>query len=273
MIFKTHNSSPIAGLKTYQNLTIILFFCLLQSCIAYVGGRVSGGNEAFEKKYSREIKQLTKERSDQNKKKPDMKNYQVPDGQKDISQAQNPENNFAYQEIVKFGNPKILQRFFPDSETYEQATQSGVINKLPPDIFEISYNTRLSPPFKRLGQEFDKIQIPSADVYGISSSNNEKSYLLASRSSIQKAISIIKSQRANEGGSQNQIINQQTQPFNAAKSNDEINVSELISLPNQNSEKEINSKSLRNPIKKTKKLHKNKTSRKALRKAASSKKN
>jgi len=72
-------------------------------------------------------------------------------------------------------------------------------NNLSDDMFDLTYNTSLSPPFVFSGIEFDVIEIPQKDYYGIPSTLNGKQYVMAGNQALQKNIdSIIEGQNAEE---------------------------------------------------------------------------
>ncbi len=93
---------------------------------------------------------------------------------------------------------KQIEDFSPDAQSLAAAKAAGQ-NKLPDDMFDLTYNLGLSPPFVASGLEFDMIKIPDRDHYGVASTLNKKRYLLAGNQVLQKNIDeIIKSQSAEE---------------------------------------------------------------------------
>jgi hypothetical protein len=81
-------------------------------------------------------------------------------------------------------------------ENYQMDPALAKSNKLPDDMFQISYNTELYPPFRIIGSEFDAIKIPKTDAYGVNTEVTNKSYLLVEASSIQKSVNQINAQRS-----------------------------------------------------------------------------
>lgn len=102
---------------------------------------------------------------------------------------------YPYVDIAKFGE-KQPQVYLPNAEFYGQARGNNPSNTLPPDIFVISYKTPLSPPFRRIGAEFDTIRIPPYDVYGVKTAMSDKTYLLPGGQAMQKAVDLIDDQKA-----------------------------------------------------------------------------
>lgn len=72
-------------------------------------------------------------------------------------------------------------------------------NNVSDDMFDLTYNTSLSPPFVFSGIEFDVIKIPEKDYYGVPSTLNAKQYVMAGNQALQKNIDgIILAQNAEE---------------------------------------------------------------------------
>lgn len=228
-------------------VSAILIF--LNSCIPQVGGKASGGNESFEQKFGNQVKGLGEQRLDKQAKEADFKNYRSPDEQKNFKGINSLENSFPYPEITNFGEPST-KIFFPDTETYEQGQQINPANQLSPDIFDISYNTALNPPFKKLGQEFDAIDVPSADIYGISSGSSDKSYLLASHDSIYNSISKIKAQK----GVNFQIVDEElnrnihNQDYLSDRKKENVENEVILSLDNNQFKRPLNRIAIRTKI-------------------------
>ncbi len=107
------------------------------------------------------------------------------------------QNDYPYVDVNKFGE-RIPQAALPNGEFYEQARMQSPSNALPPDLFEIGYNTQVHPAFRKTGAEFDTISVPPADVYGVKTEMSEKPYLLAGNDSLQKSIIGINSEKTAE---------------------------------------------------------------------------
>ena len=72
-------------------------------------------------------------------------------------------------------------------------------NNLPDDMFDLVYNPTINAPFVVSGLEFDTINIPERDYYGIASTLNDKRYVLAGNQVLQKNIDeVIKQQSAED---------------------------------------------------------------------------
>lgn len=61
-------------------------------------------------------------------------------------------------------------------------------NNLPDDMFDLVYNPTINAPFVVSGLEFDTINIPERDYYGIASTLNDKRYVLAGNHVLQRNI-------------------------------------------------------------------------------------
>ena len=63
-------------------------------------------------------------------------------------------------------------------------------------MFEISYQSSSHSPFRAVGSEFDLINIPSEDYYGVKTAMSEKFYFLPGNGLLQKNINSISSDRS-----------------------------------------------------------------------------
>jgi hypothetical protein len=180
---------------------IAIFFT--SSCLSpketnfFVGDEI---NENFQKKFGDKVQAIKVDRSlDQTAKKPDIvidvNNFTLPESQYDT--GDNISNSFDYVDISYLGSPNPKQ-FFPSYETYQQGFLNNPDQVLSPKIFEISYNTFINPPFNNLGEEFDYINIPEVDAFGVRSSSANKNYTLVPIQSLETAISQINNSRSQE---------------------------------------------------------------------------
>jgi hypothetical protein len=167
----------------------ILLQLLLPSCSSS-----QNINEAFEKKYGKEIKKIKVARAPIKE-----SNQQVvfitPPTEEEITASIAAESDYyPYVDVSKFGE-KMPQHYLPNAETYEQTKANNPANSLPSNMFEIAYNTTLYPAFRKTGTEFDRIEIPPTDVYGVKTEMSEKPYLLAGVDSLQKAIDQVSAEK------------------------------------------------------------------------------
>jgi len=169
-------------------LWLILF--LLTSCSQYENQALKG-NENFKKKFAKEVKSINKDRIAKNKSDTMAVNFETPYEQFYFPQDQNELTFDYYIGSVYFGQP-FPARSFPYYENYQP--QQG-IGTDPQRIFEIAYNSTANKPFQRIGLEFDSINIPVADKYGVPIHDNNKNYAFFQNDSLQKNISDIKQQQ------------------------------------------------------------------------------
>lgn len=192
-------------------------------------------NNEFRKKYSKDVdylKNYTNQLQQQS-----ITDFQ--EGQKSESELLIPKNS-------KYDNPDKLinvsgplkeneadfethklileprKYYTPDAQTFIEGHRNFAPDKLPPDIFEIRYNTNLHPPFVMTGIEFDVIQIPAQDKYGVSSNLSEKQYLLAGSDSLQRSIDKYDFSRNQEDLEFSEILIKEQKELLKEKKNQEI---------------------------------------------------
>ena len=71
-------------------------------------------------------------------------------------------------------------------------------SKLPADMFDLSYQPTITHPFRKSGFEFDLINIPPEDSYGVKTAMSEKEYLLVGNESLQKSVDQINSTKTQD---------------------------------------------------------------------------
>lgn len=173
-----------------------MFTSFLFSCRA--NPKISN-NEFFESKYKEQVVKVNSDRIPQKQpSEQEFRNYQLPSEQLNADNFDYNENKVNYEDIMHFAEQRNPKKYLPDIEVYEQNHGNNPSDYLPPNIFEISYNLELNPPFRKIGMEFDLIDIPDSDAYGIHTATSEKSYLLPDKDSLQTSIALIKSQRTSK---------------------------------------------------------------------------
>ena len=176
-------------------LTLLSINASLPSCSSSPEFKFSE-NETFQRKFGYQIEKIKRERTQSLPEKSSKNNLDptqssnlfVPISQSDMGQDKS--NSFDYVDISHIGS-KQPQQHFPNYETYQQGIANNPDKDLSPRIFEISYNTYLNPPFDESSQEFDFIEIPETDSFGVKSSASYKNYTLVPLNSIQNAINTI----------------------------------------------------------------------------------
>lgn len=169
-------------------VTFAIFF--LTSCTS----KEPGINEAFQKKYGREIAKMNADRTSPKTLGNQVTNYSAPSLEEIYQQTTDLDSGYyAYVDVSKFGG-KSPQNYTPNRENYEQSKVKNP-NQLPDDIFEITYNTNPHPPFQRIGAEFDAINIPPYDEHGVKTAMSDKNYLSPGGDALQRGVDTIEAAR------------------------------------------------------------------------------
>lgn len=202
---KSRSNWLISFYKSIIKINIILVLLFLSSCLKTSDVNFFAGeeiNKNFEKKFGPQIEEIKMGRAieefDQGPEALNPKNANnlfSPENQ--FENGNNISNSFDYVDKSYFGSPQPKQ-FFPSYETYQHGLNNNPNQGLSPKIFEISYNIFLNPPFNNLGEEFDYINIPKIDAFGVRSSSNNKNYTLVPIKSLEKAIAQINKSRTEE---------------------------------------------------------------------------
>lgn len=180
--------------KIYLTIYFLFITLVLNSCqIPLIETK---NDKRFEEIYSKDVDRINRERTSKEKDSlKDLSKMLVPSSQD--QRASDVTNSFDYVEISNIGSKKP-EKYYPDYETYEYGKYSNPSNSFSPKIFEIGYNTYLNKPFSVSGVEFDFIDIPELDSYGVKSSSSDKNYTLIPIQSLQEAIKIINQSRSEE---------------------------------------------------------------------------
>ncbi len=155
-------------------------------------------NESFVKKYHEEIKRINEQRAPAQKEaKSETIISQPPTKEEVIEELASKAEYYPYADISLIGDAP-RDAVLPNRETYELSKNQSPSNSLPPNIFEISYNLGLYPPFHKIGAEFDAINVPQADAFGVSTELKNKEYLLVGNNSLQRSIDSINSEKTKD---------------------------------------------------------------------------
>lgn len=158
-------------------------------------------NTIFQEKYGKEIETINASRTlpivapqDLNKKL-DFSPYVPEDKTSQVDERYlSHEQYYANADAVEYGS-RGARETFPNQDMLVQAKNSET---LPENMFQISYYTQPSQPFKRMGSEFDHIEIPQKDAYGIVTAASHKQYFLVGNKSLQQNVDHIKSLRSTQ---------------------------------------------------------------------------
>jgi hypothetical protein len=199
-------------LKKFLPELLCASLLLASSCTLPSLKKVNTYNAVFDKKYGKEVEKIRATRAPTQEINKEITTIQPPteDEMRAINNKSG-DNYYAYNDVSKFGE-KGPQNYLPNGEFYEASRGKNPSNTLPPNMFQVSYNTALHPPFRRFGAEFDRIVIPTSDVYGVKTEMSEKSYLLAGNNSLQKNIDQINAEKTAEDIEMSEaLINEQKQ--------------------------------------------------------------
>jgi hypothetical protein len=147
-------------------------------------------NESFEKRYGKEVASIRSERAVSEEIKKEVTKVPLPTKEEVGLDAGFIKNIYPYAKIVKFGD-KPGSKTSVSNESYEQSAVPIKPNSN--GVFDISYNTAEHLPFRRAGVEFDDIEVPDYDVYGVPTKMSDKSYLFPGNASLEKNINHISS--------------------------------------------------------------------------------
>lgn len=187
---------------------LLLALIALDSCASSKSH--NNTNSEFEKRFSGDVSKINAFRSP-----PPREGEQNPNINSVVEKQKNNTNRFsepdellgiagsaryssANVDTTKF-SLKQEENFSPDQQTLVAGNIANQQNKLPDDMFDLTYNLGVHQPFVVSGVEFDKIQIPERDYYGIASTLNDKRYFLAGNQILQTNIDdLIRSQNAED---------------------------------------------------------------------------
>lgn len=185
----------------------LLFYILCILCFVSCSPR-NTVNSVFQKKYGKEVQKIADSRvAPKTSQKKDSKlDFAAP--QDEFVKQLSPINS-DYEQYYASVDPDEYaetppRNFLPNGEVYEQGKNAP--EALAKNIFNISYRTALSPPFRKSGIEFDSINIPPQDSYGVITAMSEKEYLLVGNNSLQKNIDYINNSRSSEDVEMSQIL-------------------------------------------------------------------
>lgn len=174
----------------YVKFFIFLLVLPLFSCFA-----PKTTNELFEEKYALDIQSIKQRRTlAQNPIQQNSVMFSAPPTQEEVARLSASGGYYPYYDVTKFGE-KPTNNYLPNSEVYQPEGVKNAV-KIPPDMFYITYKTDLHPKFRRVGVEFDAIQIPPKDAYGVTTEMSQKHYLLAGNNSLQRSVDEINNTRS-----------------------------------------------------------------------------
>ena len=188
-------------LKNLFSKVFLLLFCalLFQSCKS-----APDVNESFQRKFGEEVKRVKITRTPVAEKDLEKLSFSQEIAKPDWRDLDSGSSEYYANVEAKDYKGTRMQKFLPDNDDYARARSSP--SNLPNDIFDITYNTTISPPFSKSGAEFDNINIPLFDAYGVKTEMSEKEYLFAGNDSLQKNIDQINSQKDQQDAEISEIL-------------------------------------------------------------------
>lgn len=178
----------------FSTVTSLIFLQVICSC-SPSHSVDSKANQSFREKYGKEIKRLNANRTVPKQQAQSLKNfaptlpeetrYEVGGYNTDVEQS------YANVDADEYLDSKARQ-FFPDASNLAAKKNQ----QFPDDVFVMTYNTNLNSQFIKYGAEFDYINVPPYDVYGVRTKMSDKEYLLVGNNSLQKNIDQINNSRS-----------------------------------------------------------------------------
>lgn len=174
----------------------LAFFCLFfTSC-----STKTDINRVFKEKYGKEIEQIKTDRKPPEIKQDNQtrRSFEIPTSENIDSfvkpKDSEPQQYYANVDEKEYAQVKPKQ-FFPDSNVYVEGKSTQT---LPDNLFDLSYNTTLSPAFRPVKSAFDLVKIPSHDYYGVRTALDEKQYVVVGNNYLQKNVDEINFGRSKE---------------------------------------------------------------------------
>lgn len=180
-------------LKKFPKIINVIFMIFVCCC----SNKDDSVNNLFVKKFGEQVKEINSKRVLPKSIANEVMSSTPPSKEEISDYIASQEKYQGYVPIYNVGE-YVPKQYYPDRSTINELSKNNPANSVPPDIFEVSYNTQNNPPFKYTGAEFDMIKIPSSDRFGNSSAISEKKYLLIANNDIQSAVDKINSSRSED---------------------------------------------------------------------------
>ncbi len=166
----------------YRNFVRILA-CLASFFLFSCSNSVFKSNEVFESKYGDNVKMINALRQD--KSVIDIKN------KLDFTaEFENDDSRYTNQNVT-------IPEQYSTQQFYNQAPDNSGFTG-PREMFDVTYAQTINTPFRKIGAEFDVIEIPPQDAYGVRVGMQNKEYLLVSRKLLQRNIDQMNTERTKE---------------------------------------------------------------------------
>ncbi len=157
-------------------------------CLASCKSDEDTVNKTFNQKYGKEVERVRLDRLPPQAQFPQEKLEFTAPIERDFRYA----NNNLGADLEQYSNFEgaLSQVFLQDADARNQApSQMG-------SIFDNPYRAPINVPFRKIGDEFDAIEVPEQDAYGVKTGMLEKEYLLVSKKLLQKNVDQINNSRS-----------------------------------------------------------------------------
>lgn len=178
-------------------LILLSTIILLSSC----SNLERDANEKFMAQFESEVARIRSERSVPMEERPQqLQQAKMGEDWRNASDVLGITGTYKYKsaEVDTSGlRVRTYEEYLPNQAVFEEGLKSNFRPKLPDDMFEIYY-VKNYPQFKNPGIEFDLIQVPQKDVYGIRTDLGDKEYLLVGNNAIQQNVDLIRGYHTKE---------------------------------------------------------------------------
>jgi hypothetical protein len=183
------NLRAFASIFFYKSALILTAF-FLYSCTSDKDLSV---NKTFNDKYAKDVERVKAERAPPKEEFPKQRLEFTASIEPDFRYA----NNNLGADLEQYSNFEGAnsQVILRNSNAYDQNPQNPAL-KFSTGIFDNSYRAAIDVPLRKIGAEFDAINVPPQDAYGIKTEISQKEYLLPSAKLLQKNIDQINNNKS-----------------------------------------------------------------------------
>ncbi len=110
------------------------------------------------------------------------------------------------QDVARYSNTNIAVPEYYTTQQFSNQLVASSRFQFPAEMFENNYTPPISSPFRRIGAEFDAIDVPTQDAYGVKAGISDKEYLSVSRKLLQKNVDQINKERTSDDVENSEIL-------------------------------------------------------------------
>ncbi len=165
--------------RNFPKIFVCFTLCILFSC----SKSVFKSNEVFESKYGDNVKMINSLRQDKTV-------IDITNKRDFTAELENNDSRYTNQNVT-------ISEQYSTQQFYNQAPNNSGFSG-PREMFDVNYAQTINTPFRKIGAEFDVIEIPPQDAYGVKVGMQNKEYLLVSRKLLQRNIDQINQERTKE---------------------------------------------------------------------------